>query len=187
MGITVSFISSNMVSEVQTLADLTVGKGLVTQNEIISAVDNNLSYVLIMNDDKTVIGFSLNEIINPKILKSLFCMCDETYGDISISDDCTANIVNLGALGIMPQYQQRGYGRLLFQTIVNGFQQQYDFISALAWKKGEIIPMRKLLEQAGFIYLGLMKSPYRDVQGIYCDYCKSDVCLCDSCLFTWAR
>ena len=42
----ISRISSNMVSEIHMLADITVGKGLVTQNEIISAIDSELSYVI---------------------------------------------------------------------------------------------------------------------------------------------
>ena len=183
----ISRISSNMVNEIHMLADITVGKGLVTQSEIISAIDSELSYVIKKNDENVIIGFSLNEKINSDILTSIYKRCDETFGNLKDTMNDMTSIVNLSALGIMPQYQRHGYGRLLFQTVISIFKAKYDCITALAWKKGDEIPMKKLFEQEGLSYLGMMKSPYKDVKGLYCEYCKSDVCLCDSCLYAWNK
>ena len=187
MELSISLLKDYMINEVQALADLTIGKGLVSQTEIQLAINNDLAYVLQKNDDSSVIGFSLNEKINQKILKSLINICTESHKISCILDQEKEDIINFTAFGIMPQYQGHGYGRLLFQTIISDFQAKYDYISALAWKKGDIVPMKKLLTGAGFNYIGLIKSPYKEVKGIYCDYCQSDVCVCDSCLYLWKQ
>ena len=187
MNIAIAHVDHETTDDVKKLADLTIGKGLVSLEEIIKAVDSDISLVLRDETDGRIIGFSLNEEINMQILSSIYRMCDTTFEDfnVEVSGDMIVN--NLGALGIAPQYQCQGYGRMIFQAVIDKLKPKADYISALAWKKGDIIPMQKLLEQAGFKYFGILKSPYKDVSDIYCDYCKSDVCVCDSCFFIWER
>jgi len=185
MNIKIAHIDNETINDVKRLADLTLGKGLVSSEEIFKAVDNDISLILRDETDGRIIGFSLNEEINMQVLSSICRMCDTTFENfnVDVSGDMIVN--NLSALGIAPQYQRQGYGRMIFQAVIDKLKLKADYISALAWKKGDMIPMQKLLEQAGFKYIGILKSPYKDVPGIYCDYCKSDVCVCDSCLFIW--
>ena len=178
-------IDNNMVNEVKELADLTVGRGLVTKEEVLKSVGSDISFVLTDEKSNEIIGFSLNEKINAKILSSIYEMCDTIFCKLEPAAPSDVNIYNLGALGIAPKYQHQGYGKSLFHAVVDPLKLRADSISALAWKKGDSVPMHNLLEQAGFKQVGILKSPYKDVPGIYCDYCKSDVCECDSCLYVW--
>lgn len=184
MEVTTLHITSSMVDEIQMLADMTIGKGLVKTDEIIAAVDGDLSFVLKSNDN-CIIGYSLNEAIEPEVLSFILSKCDTVTKKLKTTDSDNHRMANMSALGILPQYQGYGYGKVLFTTVISNLKQRFDIITALAWKKGEVVPMKKLLEQAGFIYFGLLKSPYKDAPGIYCDYCKSSSCVCDSCLYIW--
>jgi GNAT superfamily N-acetyltransferase len=41
-----------------------------------------------------------------------------------------------------PEYQRHGYGKMLFQTAVNEWKEKFDCVSTVAWKKGDVIPMK---------------------------------------------
>lgn len=174
--------SPDNFADITEICDRYLGPGLYTEASLSRIIEDKRSHFYLIKDKNTgdavsIFYFHYDTFDNirsryPYIKESL-CGIDETVGI-------------LRSIAIKEQYRSIG----LSEYLINRFSDQLfcDFgvsrIFVLAWVKQNYIPARHCLGNCGFSELYRVKRPWYNEEGLKCNICNCDRCICDGLLYT---
>jgi len=174
------------LNEIYEISNEQLGFNYIKKDSIKHLINNNFAIILIFEENKEILGFSLFEIIdNDRLkleLKTLYKKLDKKIKNSN-------NFGFLNIVAVKEKSKGKGIGSLLtLETIDKVKQQNIKYTFSLAWQNKTKINIGNILLRSGFKQLQKIENYYYEdsiAKKYSCPTCGEPPCKCSAIVYIY--
>ena len=181
-GIIIKGFDEKYVDQYVDFANETFGENYIDKKTLLKHVncENEMCTLAIEESSNRLIGFCIFYVETPKeIIKN----CIFTRKELDMLRTDKKNICHIHSIAVKKEYQKSGISFELFEsTLSKAKKLGFTFGFAIAWKRKDFIPAKKILINHGFIKLKTLSMPWYNNKTYSCIDCNGP-CKCDGVVY----
>lgn len=179
-----SDFSNEYIDDIIDIGVKNFGENYITREEILKYVnkDNEMCTLAIDADTNKLMGYCLFFAQSVKEAQKDFNISNE---ELNLFKGLNLNkeICHAKSISISSECKGRGIGYELFKkTLDKAKKLGYKLVLCPAWKRGDFIPVEKILLKTGFTYLKTVSNMWEDNKDYKCVDCNGP-CKCDAAIY----
>lgn len=164
------------------IADDQLGEGYVSEQHFLKTDESDRSFLFVAELDGRVAGFAVGLVRRPDEVRTMMKVPLPRH--LSLADQ----IGVIKTVAVAPAHHGRGIGTRLAEATVEEFRRRgVRALCSVAWKRGDRVNIRGVLERQGFAPFAEVQDFWRDEsvqEGFACPECGAPPCGCAAVMYS---
>lgn len=160
------------------ICDVFLGDGLYSKERIdeICRKEHHYFYLIMKEDEVAGIYYHFADAF-----ETIDFLADVSVEGIS----ATSRVGVSQSIALQKEIQRKGIGEKIHRACMNFLfeEENVEAVFIPAWKQGDRIPAKKLLENCACELICVLKQPWAMYEGLSCPVCNHKPCTCDGAIY----
>lgn len=173
--------NSEYTDDVIRLCDERFGKNYITKSDLKSFINHGAKFTLALDEDKKLLALSMSYITDMGYASRYLSISAQEIKDVQ-GGDFPIGIIKF--IVVARSAERLGLAHKLMDLEIENMKKGgAKFIWASLWKKGNVIPAKKIVEDYGFKYFKTVHNRLEDNHKYVCNFCHNVPCRCDDAIY----